>query len=95
MRGINILILMTLLINLLTGCDGTPNSPYSKTERESNIYFSSFSERPRFLDPARVYSSDESSIIEQIYEPPLQYDYLKRPYELIPLAAAQMPKVTF
>ena len=27
----------------------------------------------------------------QIYEPPLQYHYLKRPYQLIPSAAAEMP----
>ena len=28
----------------------------------------------------------------QIYEPPLQYHYLKRPYELIPLTAVEIPK---
>ncbi|MBW1839480.1 MAG: ABC transporter substrate-binding protein, partial [Deltaproteobacteria bacterium] len=44
------------------------------------------------LDPARAYSSDEYSIICQIYEPPLQYHYLKRPYELTPLTATEMPK---
>jgi ABC-type transport system substrate-binding protein len=28
----------------------------------------------------------------QVYEPPLQYHYLKRPYELVPLTAAEVPQ---
>ena len=30
--------------------------------------------------------------IQQIYEPPLQYHYLKRPYQLIPLTVESVPK---
>ena len=89
------LFMILSLILGLTGCDELINSPYSEAEREGNTYFSSFSERPRFLDPARVYSTDESAIIAQIYEPPLQYSYFQRPYQLIPLSAAAMPKVTY
>jgi ABC-type oligopeptide transport system substrate-binding subunit len=37
------------------------------------------------------YSSDEYKFIQQIYEPPLQYHYLKRPYKLIPLTAEAVP----
>jgi ABC-type oligopeptide transport system substrate-binding subunit len=87
-------MLLSLVLGL-AGCDEVINSPYSEVEREGNTYFSSFSERPRFLDPARVYSTDESAIIAQIYEPPLQYAYFKRPYQLIPLSAAAMPKVSY
>ncbi|HFE38795.1 MAG TPA: peptide ABC transporter substrate-binding protein, partial [Gammaproteobacteria bacterium] len=39
----------------------------------------------------RSYSSNEYAFIGQIYEPPLQYHYLKRPYELIPLTAKKVP----
>ena len=53
-----------------------------------NILYSSFTERPKHLDPAQSYTSDECDVHAQIYEPPLQYHYLKRPYELIPLSAA-------
>ncbi|NOX08483.1 MAG: ABC transporter substrate-binding protein [Gammaproteobacteria bacterium] len=53
--------------------------------------YSSFSERPKHLDPVRSYSSNEYAFIAQIYEPPLQYHYLKRPYQLVPLAASSMP----
>jgi hypothetical protein len=57
--------------------------------------YSSFAERPKHLDPARAYSSNEYTFIAQIYEPPLQYHYLKRPYQLIPLTASQMPQVLY
>ena len=49
--------------------------------------------RPKHLDPARSYAANESLITAQIYEPPFQYHYLKRPYQLEPLTAAMMPEV--
>src|SRR6185436_3524556 len=57
-----------------------------------NVIYSVFSERPKHLDPAQSYASDEATFTRQIYEPPLQYHYLKRPYELIPLTATEIPK---
>jgi len=57
------------------------------------VFYSSFSERPKFLDPARSYSANEWAFISQVYEPPLQYHFLKRPYELIPLTAKGMPEL--
>lgn len=75
--------------------DGAWNNPYPKAERGGNILYSSFEERPKHLDPARSYSSNEAEFTAQIYEPPLQYHYLKRPYTLVPLTAAEMPTVTY
>ncbi|MBI2509602.1 MAG: ABC transporter substrate-binding protein, partial [Betaproteobacteria bacterium] len=49
-------------------------------------------ERPKHLDPVQSYSSNEITFTAQIYEPPLQYHYLKRPYELVPLTAAAVPE---
>ena len=60
---------------------------------KKGIFFSSFSERPKHLDPARSYSSNEWAFISQVYEPPLQYHYLRRPYVLVPLTAASMPEI--
>lgn len=71
------------------------NNPHAETGVEEQVLYSSFSGRPKHLDPARSYSSDEWTFIGQIYEPPLQYHYLKRPYQLEPLAAAMMPTVTY
>ncbi|MEO1765994.1 ABC transporter substrate-binding protein [Thiobacter sp. AK1] len=86
---------MALLLPLmiLTACGEPPwNDPYPAAERGQNIRYSAFSERPKHLDPARSYSSNEVEFIGQIYEPPLQYHYLKRPYQLIPLTAVEVPQ---
>lgn len=74
---------------------GAWNNPYPESDAEANVIYSSFSERPKHLDPVRAYSSDEYTFIAQIYEPPLQYHFLKRPYELIPLTTEGMPEVTY
>jgi ABC-type transport system substrate-binding protein len=78
----------------LSSCD-VLNSPYPKKDNNKNIFYTSFSERPKTLDPAKAYSSNEYQLLGQIYEPPLQYDYLKRPYQLVPLTAKALPKVTY
>lgn len=71
------------------------NDPYPEALRNKKIVFSSFAERPKTLDPAKAYSSNEYGFIGQIYEPVLQYDYLKRPYQVIPQTAAVMPTVQY
>ncbi len=90
-----IVSLLGICLLCLCACEGPLNNPYPAKDRQANIYYSSFSERPKHLDPAVAYSSDEYRLIAQIYEPPLQYHYLKRPYTLIPLAAESMPEVTY
>ncbi|PVZ65489.1 ABC transporter substrate-binding protein [Pelagibaculum spongiae] len=81
---------------VLTACgEGTWNNPNPTAESDQKVLYSSFALRPKHLDPARAYSSDESTFIDQIYEPPLQYHYLKRPYELEPLTLTEMPKVSY
>lgn len=83
-----------LLLLLLAGCDlSAINSPYPEAQSDISVSYSSFMLRPKHLDPARSYSANESLITAQIYEPPLQYHYLKRPYTLEPLTAAMMPQV--
>ncbi|MSP27342.1 MAG: peptide ABC transporter substrate-binding protein [Methylococcales bacterium] len=71
------------------------NNPYAEDEGNRSVLYESFSERPKHLDPAVAYSSNEYAIIGQIYEPPFQYHYLKRPYQLIPLAASKMPDIQY
>jgi ABC-type transport system substrate-binding protein len=87
---------LLLLALPLAGCSDTPwNNPYPAADEGRNILYSSFSSRPKHLDPVQSYSSNEITFTAQIYEPPLQYHYLKRPYTLIPLAAAEMPQPRF
>jgi ABC-type transport system substrate-binding protein len=76
----------------LAGCGDVWNDPYPVSERGKSILYSSFSERPKHLDPVQSYTEDEARFTQQVYEPPLQYHYLKRPYELIPLTALEVPK---
>lgn len=71
------------------------NNPHSADTVKKNVLFSSFSLPPKHLDPVVSYSSNEWAILSQVYEPPLQYNYLKRPYELEPLTLTQMPVVRF
>lgn len=85
-----------LLTLLLAACQVSQlNNPYSDADDQQSILYQSFSERPKHLDPAVAYSSNEYAFIAQIYEPPLQYHYLKRPYELTPLTAKQLPQVHY
>ena len=89
------LILLVIFL-LLSACGGGPwNNPYPDGDANRNIYYSSFDERPKHLDPARSYSSNEWAFISQIYEPPLQYHFLKRPYELVPLTTTAMPEILY
>ncbi|MCH9755642.1 MAG: ABC transporter substrate-binding protein [Gammaproteobacteria bacterium] len=71
------------------------NDPYPARESKERIYYSSFAEQPKTLDPARSYVVNELLFTEQIYEPALQYDYLKRPYVLVPRTLSQLPDVRY
>ncbi len=78
---------------LVTACGNNLwNNPYPVSETNENILYSAFSARPKHLDPVQSYSENEYEFIAQIYQPPLQYHYLKRPYQLIPFAATEVPK---
>jgi len=85
--------LAVALALLVAACGGEPwNRPYPAAQARENILFASFQERPNHLDPAQSYASNEIVFTGQIYEPPLQYHYLKRPYQLIPLTASEVPQ---
>lgn len=71
------------------------NDPYPANQNQKKIYYSSFTEQPKTLDPAKSYSLNEYLFVKQIYEPVLQYDYFVRPYKLIPLTAKSMPIVRY
>lgn len=91
LRGSRLMSALSLLI-LLSGCgDSSWNSPYPASDVGSRTVYSSFDERPKHLDPARSYSVNENVFLAQIYEPPLQYHFLLRPYRLTPLSAAEVP----
>ena len=89
-------LLLLAAVFFSAGCrDGVWNNPYPASAEGADTHYSSFSERPKHLDPARSYASNEWAIISQVYEPPLQYHFLKRPYELTPLTAVDLPEVRY
>jgi oligopeptide transport system substrate-binding protein len=79
---------------LACACGSPPNNPYRTEDSHVNYYYDTFMAPPKHLDPVRSYSSDEAVFVCQVYEPPLQFHFLKRPYELQPLTAACMPTVS-
>ncbi|MBK9446778.1 MAG: ABC transporter substrate-binding protein [Betaproteobacteria bacterium] len=76
---------------LLVACGDAWNDPYPVAERGQNILYSAFTERPKHLDPVQSYTEDEITFTAQVYEPPLQYHYLQRPYTLVPLTTTAVP----
>ena len=89
-----IVLLLSFVVVKLSA--GVWNSPYSDSEVKEDVLFSSFSLPLKKLDPVWSYSEVEwKSVVAQVYEPPLQYNYLKRPYTLEPLTLKQMPTIRY
>lgn len=82
-----------LLALLMAACsrEDPINSPYTGDALAENALYTAFVSRsPKYLDPASSYSVDETPYTYNIYEPLYGYHYLKRPYELVPRAAASI-----
>lgn len=86
---------LLLLSLILSGCTDIWNNPYPAADSGKNILYNVFAERPKHLDPVQSYSSNEIQLTSQIYQPPLQYHFLKRPLTLIPQTASRMPTVSY
>lgn len=71
------------------------NDPYRKGETQEPTVFKVLGTPTTRLDPTQAYYSHEGAIIDQIYEPPFTYHYLKRPYELIPQTAEEIPQPVY
>ncbi|MDD2884691.1 MAG: ABC transporter substrate-binding protein [Dechloromonas sp.] len=89
------LCISLFFILLLAACGEAWNDPYPPHNSGQNILYTAFTDRPKHLDPAQSYTEDEITFTAQIYEPPLQYHYLKRPYELIPATLQSMPELRY
>jgi oligopeptide transport system substrate-binding protein len=85
-------VLSLAAVVALSACGELWNNPYPAADAGQRILYSAFIERPKHLDPVQSYTEDEARFTQQIFEPPLQYHYLKLPYELIPLTASELPQ---
>ncbi len=71
------------------------NLPYPASDSGRAILYTTFQERPKHLDPVSSYSENEAQITAQVYEPLVQYHFLRRPYELTPLTATEVPQARY
>jgi ABC-type transport system substrate-binding protein len=82
-----------VLACLFSACD---NNPYPRELAATNTLFTAFNERsPRHLDPTASYWNNETPFTYNIYEPLYAYDYLKRPYTLVPKTALEVARPRF
>ena len=87
---------IAVLATACLGCDEGPwNSPYPAADAAANILYTTFQERPKHLDPVSSYSENEAMITSQVYEPLVQYHFLKRPYALVPLTGTAVPQARY
>jgi oligopeptide transport system substrate-binding protein len=89
------LLAACLFASLAGGCGEVWNNPYPAAESGGSILYTAFTDRPKHLDPVQSYSENEITFTAQIYEPPLQYHYLKRPFELTTATAEAIPQPRF
>jgi hypothetical protein len=68
------------------------NNPYPDADRDAKVLYSSFTEAPKTLDPAVAYTTAEHVVTANVFDTLLEYHYLRRPYELIPGLAVDIPK---
>ena len=87
--SIAVTVLMAALCLLLRSCT---NNPWPTSISADDTYFTSFSSEFKTFDPAVSYYVHEGELLDSIVEMPFCYDYLKRPYELAPMLATEVPK---
>ena len=87
-------IRVLLGVAFLTAC-GVSNEPVPQEWLGQNVLFSSYQESPKYLDSTSSYSNNETPWTYAVYEPPLKYHYLNRPYQLQPRTLTQLPQVTY
>ena len=75
--------------------NGLFNAPVPQEWLSQPYLMTSYQEDPKYLDSASSYSNNETPWTYAVYEPPLKYHYLKRPYELMPRTLVGMPQLTF
>ena len=79
---------LLLLILFLSSCS---NNPYKTEDLKGSTAFKAYSTELKYVDPVKSYYAYEAAVIDQVYEFLFQYDYLRRPYELIPCLAEAVP----
>ncbi len=80
-----------ILAFLLTGCS---NNPFGDLP-EGKVFITASGGDIRTLDPSRVGDTASNAVASNIHDTPFEYHYLKRPLQLIPSMATDMPHVAY
>jgi len=83
-------VVLTTALLIIAGC----GSSSSGNEPNEIVLYTALSAKVRGLDPGDIGDVTSSLVASQIFECLYQYHYLKRPYELIPQLAEDMPIVS-
>jgi ABC-type transport system substrate-binding protein len=87
---------IALIASLSLGaCNRVINEPVRGDLLGENVLFVSYQQSPKHLDSVASYASNETPWTYAVYEPPLKYHYLKRPYTLLPKTLTALPGLTF
>jgi len=78
---------------LVLGC-GRTNQATAKDDPGLKVRYAALGSKIRGLDPGDIGDVTSSLVASQCFETLYQYHYLKRPYELIPCLAEDMPQVS-
>lgn len=70
---------------------GCSNNPYPEADNEEKVLYLPFATPPKTLDPAISYGTADTVVTNKVYDTLLQYHYIKRPYELVPSMAKEIP----
>lgn len=73
---------------------GCTNNPYPDADAAAKVLYLAFTAPPKTLDPQVSYTTTDHVITGNIYDTLLEYDYLARPYRLIPALAEAVPHAT-
>jgi oligopeptide transport system substrate-binding protein len=77
------------LLALLAACT---NDPYPDADEALHVRYRALEFPPKTYDPAVSYNVREHWVTAEIYETLLEYHYLKRPYQLMPGLAREVPE---
>ena len=85
-----------LQLAALAGCAAVlaacTNNPYPEEDASKKVYYDSFVEAPKTLDPAVAYTTSAHTITGNVYDSLLEFHFLERPYRLIPGLATEVPE---
>jgi ABC-type transport system substrate-binding protein len=79
---------LALVLLCAAGCT---NNPYPDADAAAKVLYVAFAAPPKTLDPQVSYTTIDHVITGNVYDTLLEYDYLARPYRLIPALAEALP----